>query len=320
MWICPYPMGHIQATGIDAAGRKQYRYHDLWRERRDREKFDEMLRLRPRAAALRERVARDLAARRHAARAGAGLRGAPARPRLLPDRLRGLRGGERHLRAGDHAQAPRDGGRRRGALRLPGQERQAPRPGDRRPEVRRSCATLKRRRGGGDELLAYKDGRRWVDVSRPTSTTTSRRRPAASSAPRTSAPGAATVLAAVALAVSAIGARHRRRARKRAMTRADQGGRALPRQHARGRPRLLHRPARLRPLRRRPDDQRRLELMEDSAGVAACTGDRGGGARPDRGRSPLGSRQEGSASSANSSRRWLPETFPNTGAGNGRRT
>ena len=42
--------GHIQATGIDAAGRKQYRYHDRWRERRDREKFDEMIELRARAA------------------------------------------------------------------------------------------------------------------------------------------------------------------------------------------------------------------------------------------------------------------------------
>ena len=43
VWICPYPMGHIQATGTDVAGRKQYRYHDKWRERRDREKFDEMI-------------------------------------------------------------------------------------------------------------------------------------------------------------------------------------------------------------------------------------------------------------------------------------
>ena len=44
VWICPYPMGHIQATGTDAAGRKQYRYHDLWRQRRDAEKFDSMIR------------------------------------------------------------------------------------------------------------------------------------------------------------------------------------------------------------------------------------------------------------------------------------
>ena len=43
VWICPDPGGHIQAVGTDAAGRRQYRYHDLWRELRDREKFDRML-------------------------------------------------------------------------------------------------------------------------------------------------------------------------------------------------------------------------------------------------------------------------------------
>ncbi len=43
VWICADPLGHIQATGIDARGRKQYRYHDVWRERRDREKFDDMV-------------------------------------------------------------------------------------------------------------------------------------------------------------------------------------------------------------------------------------------------------------------------------------
>ena len=42
VWICPHPRGHIQATGFDAAGRKQYRYHDDWRESRDRIKFREM--------------------------------------------------------------------------------------------------------------------------------------------------------------------------------------------------------------------------------------------------------------------------------------
>ena len=36
VWICAEPGGHIQAMGTDAAGRRQYRYHDLWRERRDR--------------------------------------------------------------------------------------------------------------------------------------------------------------------------------------------------------------------------------------------------------------------------------------------
>ena len=44
VWICPYAFGHIQAAGTDAAGRRQYIYHQRWRERRDQEKFDEMTR------------------------------------------------------------------------------------------------------------------------------------------------------------------------------------------------------------------------------------------------------------------------------------
>lgn len=43
VWICPWPHGHIQATGIDAAGRRQYRYHDQWRARRDAEKHERVL-------------------------------------------------------------------------------------------------------------------------------------------------------------------------------------------------------------------------------------------------------------------------------------
>src|SRR4030081_3937393 len=45
VWISPYPNGHIQATGIDAAGRRQYIYHPTWREQKDRLKFDRVLRL-----------------------------------------------------------------------------------------------------------------------------------------------------------------------------------------------------------------------------------------------------------------------------------
>ena len=56
VWICPYPMGHIQATGIDARGRKQYRYHDRWRERRDQEKFDAMIDFARALPRMRERV------------------------------------------------------------------------------------------------------------------------------------------------------------------------------------------------------------------------------------------------------------------------
>ena len=40
VWICTDPQGHVQATGTDSAGRRQYRYHDLWREQRDQDKHD----------------------------------------------------------------------------------------------------------------------------------------------------------------------------------------------------------------------------------------------------------------------------------------
>ena len=43
VWICTDPNGHLQAVGVDAAGRRQYRYHPRWRERRDQEKFEQML-------------------------------------------------------------------------------------------------------------------------------------------------------------------------------------------------------------------------------------------------------------------------------------
>lgn len=43
VWICPLPNGHLQATGLDAAGRRQYLYHPKWRERQDRLKFDRVL-------------------------------------------------------------------------------------------------------------------------------------------------------------------------------------------------------------------------------------------------------------------------------------
>src|SRR5436190_6536212 len=61
VWISPDPFGHIQATGFDEAGRKQYLYHPRWRERRDREKFEDMVRFARALPALREVVEHDLA-------------------------------------------------------------------------------------------------------------------------------------------------------------------------------------------------------------------------------------------------------------------
>src|SRR5918995_3610813 len=43
VWICPWPNGHIQATGRDARGRKQHRYHPRWHEARDESKFGRMI-------------------------------------------------------------------------------------------------------------------------------------------------------------------------------------------------------------------------------------------------------------------------------------
>jgi DNA topoisomerase I len=61
VWICPAPNGHIQATGRDARGRKQYRYHLRWREVRDETKFGRMLAFSRVLPAIRARVQRDLA-------------------------------------------------------------------------------------------------------------------------------------------------------------------------------------------------------------------------------------------------------------------
>jgi DNA topoisomerase-1 len=61
VWICPDPLGHLQATGRDARGRKQYRYHARWREQRDETKFDRMLAFSRALPAIRRRAALDLA-------------------------------------------------------------------------------------------------------------------------------------------------------------------------------------------------------------------------------------------------------------------
>ena len=63
VWICPSPRGHIQATGRDQKGRKQYRYHDAWRRDRDGLKFSRMIAFGRALPKLRTRVERDLSLR-----------------------------------------------------------------------------------------------------------------------------------------------------------------------------------------------------------------------------------------------------------------
>ena len=164
VWICPYPMGHIQATGTDAAGRKQYRYHQRWRQRRDAEKFDEMLDFARTLPVLRERVARDLAA------------GDMTRERVLACAARLLDQG--FFRIGSESYAEEndtyglatmkkrhvaiDGTRVRFDYEAKGGKKRMQSVVD--PEVAEVLDRLKRRRSGIDELLAYKEGRRWRDV------------------------------------------------------------------------------------------------------------------------------------------------------------
>ncbi|GAB3803657.1 hypothetical protein GCM10027605_25960 [Micromonospora zhanjiangensis] len=165
MWISPDPRGHIQATGIDAAGRKQYLYHPHWRAQRDADKFDRVLAVASRLPDLRARVAADLD--------GRGLR----RERVLAGLAKLLDmgtfrvGNDQYaagaeptfgvstLRAG-HARA----GRGCVVFEFPakGGIRQVLRIED--EDVCRVLRALRRHRDGQQRLFGYWDGRAWRDV------------------------------------------------------------------------------------------------------------------------------------------------------------
>jgi DNA topoisomerase-1 len=165
VWICPDPRGHIQACGLDARGRRQYRYHDEWRAQQDRDKHDRMLELARALPRLRRRLRRDLTTD--------GL----GRDRVLACAVRLLElglfrvGGEPYVEENGsyglatlrkrHVRAV--GGELRFDYPGKGNQRRVVTIGD--AQVADVVRALKRRRGGGPELLAYKDDRgRWVDV------------------------------------------------------------------------------------------------------------------------------------------------------------
>jgi DNA topoisomerase I len=164
VWICLDPQGHLQATGVDAAGRKQYRYHDRWRERRDRQKFGSMLRFAQALPGLRRQVGRDLR--------GEGL----PRGRVLACAVRLLDLGFFRIGSEEYAVGNDSYGlatmRKEHASVGDGEVvfRYPAKSGQRRvqaiadEQVREVVAALKRRRSGGPELLAYQDGSRWADV------------------------------------------------------------------------------------------------------------------------------------------------------------
>ncbi len=164
VWICPDDRGHLQAVGTDDAGRKQYLYHDDWRARRDRQKFDRALRLARRLPAMRKVCDRDIASR--------GL----TRDRALAGAVRLLDLG--FFRIGSEAYTEENGSYglatlRRSHARVSRDEVRfdfAAKGGQRRiqtirdPALARLTGSLLRRKGGGPELLAYRDGKTWRDV------------------------------------------------------------------------------------------------------------------------------------------------------------
>ena len=219
VWICPYPMGHIQATGTDAAGRKQYRYHDRWRERRDREKFESMEEFARALPRLRERVEKDLA-----------LEGMPAE-RVLACAARLLDLGFFRIGSEDYAEENDTYGiatmqKRHVSVNgdqvvfdyeAKGGQRRVQTIGD--PDVAEVVGELRRRRGGGVDLLAYKNGRRWADIKSPDINAYVKEATGGDFSAKDFRTWSATVLAAVALAVSGPAARTKT-SRKRAKSRA----------------------------------------------------------------------------------------------------
>jgi DNA topoisomerase I len=165
VWVCPYPRGHLQATGVDDAGRKQYLYHPDWRARRDAEKFEDMARFAHALPDLRERVADDLDGDELTQ-----LRVQACAVRLIDRGFFRIGSEEYTVQNESFGLATM----RKSHVTLTADCEMVfdypAKSGQRRvqavidPEVGAVVAALKRRRGGGDELLAYKDGRRWRDL------------------------------------------------------------------------------------------------------------------------------------------------------------
>ena len=219
VWICPYPGGHIQATGVDAAGRKQYLYHPRWRARRDQQKFDDMVVFARVLPALREHVEREL------------RRGDMGREHVLACAVRLLDRGFFRVGGEDYAVTNRSYGLAtmlKRHVRLRGEALLFDYPaksGKRRvqavvdPPVADVVARLKGRRGGGPELLAFKERGRWVDVRSEDINEYLKDATGIDVSAKDFRTWGATVLAAVALGVSGEAAATKT-GRKRAISRA----------------------------------------------------------------------------------------------------
>ena len=219
VWICPHPNGHIQAIGTDAAGRKQYLYHEQWRLRRDQEKFDRMIDFAKSLPEVRTKTADHLS-----------LSGMP-RERALACAVRLLDRG--FFRVGGESYAESNGSFGLATIR---KDHVTLRDGFVSFEyiaksgkwrensvvdkaVFDCVQVLKRRRSGGDELLAYKAGSRWRDVRSSDINEYLKDLAGGDYSAKDFRTWHATVLASVALAVS-FPTVHSKTARKRAVSRA----------------------------------------------------------------------------------------------------
>jgi DNA topoisomerase-1 len=222
VWICPWPTGHLQAVGFDARGRRQYRYHDRWRARRDAAKFDHMVEFARALPELRRRCAELLAG------------GELSRERVLACAVRLLDLG--FFRIGGEEYVAQNGSyglatlcREHVTLRPGGAVTfdYPAKSGQRRvqtivdEDVFAVIKALKRRRTGGPELFAFRDGREWVDVRSSDINDFVKELSGGEFTAKDFRTWAGTVLAAVALAVAAGQARSRT-ARQRAISRAFQ--------------------------------------------------------------------------------------------------
>ena len=164
VWICPDPLGHIQATGYDEAGRKQYRYHERWELRQATLKYEAMREFARRLPRLRRAVGRDL-----------GREGMP-RERAMACAVRLLDLGFFRIGGEEYAESNESYGVatvRREHVRREGEELVFDFPaksGQRRVQAIgdaaaiTAIAAMRRRRTGPDDLLVYKERGRWRDL------------------------------------------------------------------------------------------------------------------------------------------------------------
>jgi DNA topoisomerase-1 len=221
VWICPFPNGHIQAVGTDAAGRKQYMYHEDWRRRRDAQKFEHMLDFAQALPRMRRRCVKDL------------RRPGYPKERVLACAVRLLDRGFFRIGTEEYAEQNESYGlatmQKRhvtisgGVITFDyvaksGKHRIQSLVDD---DVLEVVKALKRRRAGGPELLAYKVGGHWCDVKSSEINQYVKDITGGDFTAKDFRTWSATVLAAVALAVSGEAAKSRT-ARKRAMSRAVQ--------------------------------------------------------------------------------------------------